>query len=121
MPGLGAVEISLTKNQSSAFEPIKTFINAAKQAGFLAERGTDEQKRDFFKKVASNPNMFNRKVRWDPRGAWQLVIRQGSFAHHTTAPAIAGAVVAGETHLLERMRSRWDSTVLLTKANSICI
>ena len=95
-------------NQSSAFEPIKTFVNEAKQAGILAETGTDEQKRDFFKKVASNPNVFNRKVRWDPRGAWQLVIRQGSFAHHTTAPAIAGAVVAGETHLLERMRIRWD-------------
>jgi hypothetical protein len=109
MPGLGAVEISLTKNQSSAFEPIKTFINAAKQAGFLAERGTDEQKRDFFKKVASNPNVFNRKVRWDPRGAWQLVIRQGSFAHHTTAPAIAGAVVTGKNYQVDNMRRDGDS------------
>jgi hypothetical protein len=97
---------TVEKNQSSAFEPIKTFINTAKQAGILAETGTNEQKRDFFKKVASNPNVFNRKVRWDPRGAWQLVIRQGSFAHHTTAPAIAGAVVTGENHQVDSMRRR---------------
>jgi site-specific DNA recombinase len=100
---------TIEKNQSSAFEPIKTFVNAAKQAGILAKRGTNEQKRDFFKKVALNPNVFNRKVRWDPRGAWQLVIRQGSFAHHTTAPAIAGAVVTGETHQVDSMRRGGDS------------
>ena len=93
-------------NRSLAFEPLKAFLNTVKQAEILTAEGTDEQKRDFFKKVASNPNVFNRKVRWDPRGAWQLVIRQGSFAHHNTAPAIAGAVLTGKNYQVDNMRRR---------------
>lgn len=67
-------------------------------AGNVAKTGTDEQKRDFFKKVASNPNVFNRELRFEPRGAWQLVVDQGSFAHSTIAASCDAAIFAGETH-----------------------
>ncbi len=99
----------IQKDQSSAFEPLKNFITASKEAGILADTGSDEQKRDFFKKVASNPNVFNRELRFEPRGAWQLVAGQGSFAQHNTASDISDAVFAGETRDVERKRRGGDS------------
>jgi site-specific DNA recombinase len=98
--------ITIERNRSNTFEPVVAFLNEVTQAGNLAERGTDEQKRDFFKKVASNPNVFNRELRWEPRGAWKLVAGQGSFAQHNVAPAIASATFLGENHhdLLKRRR-----------------
>ena len=91
------------------FEPHKNFIEGLKQATILAESGTDEEKRDFFKKVASNPNVFNREVRFTPRGAWKLVIPQGSIAHHGTASAIADAVPHGKSNHVDVKRRGGDS------------
>jgi hypothetical protein len=99
---------SLEANCLSAFEPLKDFLNAAKQAGILAEAGTVEQKRDFFEKVASNPNVFNRKLRWEPRGAWKIVLGQGSFAQHNAASSHRDAAFIGETHQSSSKRLVWD-------------
>ena len=100
---------AIGRNRSLAFEPIKAFLNTVKQAEILTAEGTDEQKRDFFKKVASNPNVFNRELRWEPRGAWKLVAGQGSFAQHIAAPVKAGAAILGETHLSCSKRRERDS------------
>ncbi len=88
---------SVEKQRNTAFEPLKSYILAIKQAKTLGETGKPEEQRDFFKTITSNPNVFNRELRFEPRGAWQLVIRQGSFAQHNTAPALAGAVFLGKT------------------------
>ena len=34
-----------------------------------------------------------------PRGAWQLVVDQGSFGHHNAATEISAAAFLGETRL----------------------
>jgi site-specific DNA recombinase len=96
--------ITVERNRTTSFEPIVSFLHEAKQAGIVAENGTPEEKRDFFKKVASNPNLFNRELRFDPRGAWQVVAGQRSFAQDNVAPSIDGATSLGETHdvLLKR-------------------
>jgi site-specific DNA recombinase len=101
--------ITLERNRINSFEPITEFLNAAKQAGILAEAGTEEEKRDFFKKVASNPNLFNRELRFEPRGAWKLVAGQGSFAQDNVAPEVPGATLIGETRLDSSKRRGGDS------------
>ena len=45
---------ALEGRRGSWFEPLLRFISAAKQAGILGERGSDEEKRDFLRKVGSN-------------------------------------------------------------------
>ena len=107
--GLNEKLTSLEENCSSAFEPLKDFLNASKQARILAEAGTEEQKRDFFKKVASNPNVFNRELRWEPRGAWKLVAGQGSFAQHNAASSSRDAAFFGETRDVTDKRRGRDS------------
>jgi hypothetical protein len=114
---MGGLDGAIAKNQASAFEPLKQFILAAKQAGILAETGTTEQKRDVFRNIASNPNVFNRTVRFHPRGAWQLVIRQGSFAHPVTAASHDAAAICGETRDVDLKRSQWDSLRTFFKDN----
>ena len=85
---------SIEEHPSSIFEPIKTFISEAKQAGIAAESGTDEQKRDFFKKTSSNPNLFNRELRFEPRGAWKVVVNSRfPNPNETLAPASGASVV----------------------------
>ncbi len=100
---------SVEDERSHAFEPLKSFILAVKHAKTLGETGKPEEQRDFFKTITSNPNVFNRELRFEPRGAWQLVIRQGSFVQQNTAPAIAGAVFLGETHHVVQMRRGGES------------
>ena len=98
--------IALEKNRSSWLEPAIRFVKASKHAGFLAKTGTVEEKRDFLKKVGSNLQISNRTLTLVPRGAWQLVVDQGSFAQSNIAPANAGAMFAGETHQISNRRRR---------------
>jgi hypothetical protein len=99
----------IERTRSSIFEPLKAFLNEAKQAGILAERGSEQQRLDFFKKVASNPNVFNRELRFEPRGAWRIVLGQRSFAQDTVAPDISGAPFPGETRDVLLKRSLTDT------------
>ena len=85
------------KNRATRFEPAIRFIFDLKQAKKLASEGSDEEKRDFFKKVGSNPILTEKALRFVPRNAWQLVVDSGRFAQHTPAPTIVGAAVVGES------------------------
>jgi hypothetical protein len=98
--------IALEKNRSSWLEPAIRFVEASKQAGFWAETGTVEEKRDFLKKVGSNLQISNRTLTLVPRGAWELVVDQGSFAQRNTAPSHGGAAFFGETHQISTERRR---------------
>jgi site-specific DNA recombinase len=95
---------ALEANPSNRFEPIIRFVSDSKKAGFLATSGSPEEKRDHFKKTGSNLQLLNRELRWEPRGAWQIVHEtladQGCFAHkHTAAPFTGAAVCRGESSL----------------------
>jgi len=98
----------LESRNGSWFEPAIRFVNAAKQAAFLTERGTEEENRDFLKKVGSNLTISNRHLSVTPRGAWKLVVDQGHFAQHNAAPELSAAASVGETdpvlHQAERGR-----------------
>ena len=65
----------------------------------------------------TNFRLVNRELVSLPRDAWQLVVDQGSFAQSNTAPAIAGAVFAGETHHDSLQRSLLDNIRTFFKNN----
>jgi hypothetical protein len=101
--------IAMERDHSSALEPLINFVKAVKQAGILAETGTDEQKRDFLKKVPSNLTISNRHLSVKPREAWQLVVDQGRIAQSNTAPETSGAVLIGKPDQNHNMRREGDS------------
>jgi DNA invertase Pin-like site-specific DNA recombinase len=83
-------------NRGNWFEPAIRFVKATKQALFLTENGSDEQRRDFLRKVGSNLTISNRHLSVEPRKPWQLVVDQGSFAQHNAAPSCDDAALLGE-------------------------
>ena len=83
-------------NRGNWFEPAIRFVKATKQVLFLTSNASDKQRLDFLKKVGSNLIILNRKLSVTPRGAWELVVDQGSFAQHNAAPDISGAALFGE-------------------------
>jgi seryl-tRNA synthetase len=97
------------RHRSGWFEPAIGFVKAAKDAANLALSHDNAEKLKFAKNTGSNFRLVNRELVSLPRDAWQLVVNQGSFAHHTTAPAIAGAVVTGETRVIDVKRRGGDS------------
>jgi site-specific DNA recombinase len=101
--------IAIERNRSSAFEPLKTFLNATKQAGILAETGTNEQKRDFLKNATSNLTISDRHLSVSPREAWELVVNQGRLAQQNAAPFFRDAAFAGETDQHFQQRRGGDS------------
>jgi hypothetical protein len=67
--------------EAARFEPLMRFINRSKQAKYVASRHDPKELHIELEKTGSNPQMFNQKLAWEPRGAWQLVVAQASFAH----------------------------------------
>jgi hypothetical protein len=65
----------------------------------------------------SNFRLVNRELVSLPRDAWQLVVNQGSFTQSNIAPAIAGAIFAGETHHDSLQRSLLDNIRTFFKNN----
>jgi len=96
----------LERHRSGWFEPAIRFVNDLKTAEMVASSHNPAEKLEFAKTTGSNFRLVNRELVSLPRDAWQLVVDQGSFAQSNTAPAIAGAVFAGETHhdYLQRRR-----------------
>ncbi len=95
--------------RSGWFEPAIGFVKAAKDAANLASSHDDAEKLKFAKTTGSNFRLVNRELVSLPRDAWQLVVNQGSFAQSNIAPAIAGAIFAGETHHDSLKRRGGDS------------
>jgi len=86
----------LENRKGSWFEPALAFVNETKQARFLTQSGSEQERRDFLKKVGSNLTISNRHLSVEPRKPWQLVVDQGPFAQHHAAPAFASAASFGE-------------------------
>jgi hypothetical protein len=96
----------LERHRSGWFEPAIHFTHELKSAEIVSSSHDPATKLEFAKSTGSNFRLVNRELICDPRGAWTIVLDQGSFAQHNAAPAIASAAFAGETHpdLLERRR-----------------
>jgi site-specific DNA recombinase len=88
---------ALENRHGSWFEPAIRFVEGLKTSSSLADNGTDEQKRDFLKNVGSNLTISNRHLSVVLREPWKLVVDQGHFAQHNTAPSCDDAVFVGET------------------------
>ena len=99
---------ALDRNDVMRFEPVIRFINCSKQMKYVADAGKPAELRAKLEKVGSNLMLGDRRLRWEPRGAWQLVVDQGSFAQHNAAPEISGAAFIGETRLYPTKWSHGD-------------
>ena len=89
---------TLDQSENQRFEPIIRFLNGSKQMKYVAERKNPKELRATLEDIGSNLTVRDRRLHWEPRGAWKLVVDCGSFAQPVTAPAIAGAAAVGETH-----------------------
>jgi len=104
---------ALDRQDVLRFEPITRFVNGSKQMKYVAANGDPKELRTKFENVGSNLTIQDRTVHWFPRGAWKLVVDQGSFAQHNTAPEISGAVFLGESRLYPTKCTRQESNLRL--------
>ena len=91
--------LALNTDDVQRFEPLKRFVNGSKQMKYEAQTSDPQELRAKLEKVGSNLTIRNRRLCWEPRGAWQLVVDQGSFAQHNAATEISAAAFLGETRL----------------------
>ena len=87
-----------TREDVLRFEPVIRFIHRSKQGKSVAERLDPAELRTELQHVGSNLTLNNKKLVFEPRGAWKTVVGQGSFAHNNTAAPVGAAVSRGETH-----------------------
>jgi hypothetical protein len=99
----------LERHRSGWFEPAIRFTKSLKTAEILESSHDHAKKLEFAKTTGSNFRLVNRELVSLPRDAWQLVVDQGSFAHHNAAPEISGAAFSGETHHVLQQRRGGDS------------
>jgi hypothetical protein len=88
---------ALDMKENQRFEPVIRFLNGSKQMKYVAQRGDRGELREKLEEIGSNLTVRDRRLQFDPRGAWQLVAGQRSFAQHHVAPDISGATFLGET------------------------
>jgi site-specific DNA recombinase len=92
-------------NAMKRFEPAIRFVSACKQAVFLARGREIEKQRDMFKKIGSNPLLTDRRLRFTPRGAWELVVAQDPFGQPAAArSALRAAACREKSHILHKRR-----------------
>ena len=102
---------ALDRQDVLRFEPITRFVNGSKQLKYVAKSADPKELRAKLENVGSNLTVRDRKLHWFPRGAWKLVVDQGSFAQHNAAPEISGAAFVGETRLHPTQCTRQDSNL----------
>ena len=64
---------SFSENRRNRFEPAMQFVLEAKHGAKLVSKGTDEEKRDFLKKVGSNLEIRDKTVGVTFKNPWQCV------------------------------------------------
>ena len=63
------------QNGNHWLEPAKKFILASKQAEIIALQENLFEKKDFLKKIGSNRILRERELFFEPRGAWQILLK----------------------------------------------
>lgn len=92
-----ALTAAQTAAHENRFELVARFVKSLQEATLAASCTDAAAKRDSFRKCGSNPAIDNRQVRWEPRGAWEIVEKHGPFAHRIPAHHHERAGSAGET------------------------
>jgi hypothetical protein len=64
---------------------------------YVADDADPKKLRAMLEEIGSNLTVRDRRLQFEPRGAWQLVAGQRSFAQENVAPEISGAPFLGET------------------------
>jgi site-specific DNA recombinase len=90
--------VALDRDDNQRFEPVIRFVIGSKQMKYVAEKRNPNELRAKLEQIGSNLTVRDRRLQFEARGAWQLVVDSGSFAQSNIAPAIAGAILSGETH-----------------------
>jgi site-specific DNA recombinase len=88
--------VTLEKNRTNWLEPAIRFVKACKEATLLTNSGTPTECRDFFRKAGSNRTLLNKRVAWEPRGAWKTLVNAGRLAQHEIAASVGDAAIVGE-------------------------
>jgi hypothetical protein len=101
---------ALDREETARFEPLIRFVNGSKQMKYVAERSDPKELRAKLEEIGSNLALKDKKLTWEPRGAWQLVVDQGSFAHFNTALVPSAAIFRGETHFPATKWSQRDTS-----------
>jgi hypothetical protein len=102
---------ALEREDVLRFEPIIRFINRSKQGKYVAAKANPRELRKELENIGSNLTVRDRTLRFEPRGAWQLVVDHGSFAQRNAAPQICGAAFVGETHPITTKWSTGESNL----------
>src|SRR3989344_7380768 len=64
-------------------EPMRLFILDSKQAGIIASGENFEDKKNFLKKIGSNPLLTQRALQFSPKKSWEILLNSWDSA--TTA------------------------------------
>ena len=99
----------LEKGAKTRLEPLTRFIIGCKQMKYVAARSVPSELRAEMGKVGSNLQIHNKQLVFTPRGAWKLLVNQGSFAQRNTASSCDDAVTGGEIHLIPSKCPWWES------------
>jgi len=77
-------------------EPAKKFILDSKQAEIIALQENLFEKKDFLKKIGSNRILRERELVFEPRGAWQILLKSALSARKARAEALCAEATNAE-------------------------
>ena len=84
------------QNGNHWLEPAKKFILDSKQAEIIALQENLFEKKDFLKKIGSNRILRERELVFEPRGAWQILLKSNFSVRRAFDPAVAGEATNAE-------------------------
>ena len=71
-------------------EPMRLFISDSKQAGIIASGENFDDKKNFLKKIGSNPLLTQRVLHFSPKKSWKILLDSGDSATPTTSARVSG-------------------------------
>jgi len=74
------------KKGNHRLEPMRLFILDSKQAGIIASGENFEDKKNFLKKIGSNPRLAQRALHFFPKKSWEILLNSWVSATPTTTP-----------------------------------
>jgi hypothetical protein len=84
------------QNGNHWLEPAKKFILDSKQAEIIALHKNLFEKKDFLKKIGSNRILRERELVFEPRGAWQILLKSNFSAFGGSRSASGGEATNAE-------------------------
>ena len=84
------------QNGNHWLEPAKKFILDSKQAEIIALQENLFEKKDFLKKIGSNRILRERELVFEPRGAWQILLKSALSARRARAEALCAEATNAE-------------------------